>query len=119
MAIDLVDFRQWIEQKGIEMVFFNEQRWWDPVLLCAELGVIAGAYVDYYTRSTVPLFLVDSQGDIMPAAQLDDLVAHLQSAGVKTYQAMTVTGSGHSFVNWPLVSKDAIAFLAATFGKSR
>lgn len=70
-------------------------------------------------RTTVPLFLVDSQGDIMPAAQLDDLVAHLQSAGVPTYQAMTVTGSGHSFVNWPLVSKDAIAFLAATFGKSR
>jgi len=56
MAVDLTDFRRWIEDKGIEMVFFNEQRWWDPILLCSELGVIAGAYIDYYTRSTVPLF---------------------------------------------------------------
>ena len=56
MAVDLVDFRNWIEDNGIEMVFFNEQRWWDPIILCSELGIIAGAYVDYYTRSTVPLF---------------------------------------------------------------
>jgi glycosyltransferase involved in cell wall biosynthesis len=56
MAIDLRDFRRWIEDQGIEMVLFNEQHWWDPVVLCSELGVVAGAYVDYYTRATLPLF---------------------------------------------------------------
>lgn len=55
-AVDLGDFRQWIEKHRIEIVLFNEQRWWDPVILCSRLGVIAGAYVDYYTRPTISLF---------------------------------------------------------------
>lgn len=54
--IELADFRHWVEINGIELVFFNEQQWWEPVLLCRQLGVLTGAYVDYYTEETIPLF---------------------------------------------------------------
>lgn len=57
MAIDLNDFKNWIIRNKIEIVFFNEQQWWEPVLLCNQLGIITGGYVDYYTEETVPLFL--------------------------------------------------------------
>lgn len=56
MAMDLDDFRAWLVRNGIEVVLFNEQQWWDPVLLCVDLGIKTGAYVDYYTADTVPLF---------------------------------------------------------------
>jgi len=55
-SIDLDDFEQWIRSNNIQAVLFNEQRWWDPVILCSRLGVLAGAYVDYYTEETIPLF---------------------------------------------------------------
>lgn len=56
MSIDLVDFKKWIENNKIDTVIFNEQQWWDPVVLCSKLGVKCGAYVDYYTKETVPFF---------------------------------------------------------------
>jgi 1,2-diacylglycerol 3-alpha-glucosyltransferase len=55
-SIDLADFRGWLQRCRIELVIFNEQRWWDPVIECTRTGVVCGAYVDYYTRDTVPLF---------------------------------------------------------------
>jgi glycosyltransferase involved in cell wall biosynthesis len=55
-SIDLKEFRYWIEKNKIELVLFNEQHWWPPVLLCNELGVKTGAYVDYYTEQTLPFF---------------------------------------------------------------
>lgn len=55
-AIDLVEFEAWIEKNNIEIIFFNEQHWWPPVLLCQKLNIIVGAYIDYYTEETVPLF---------------------------------------------------------------
>lgn len=54
--IELHDFRRWIEAHRLDLVFFNEQQWWEPVLLCNALGITTGAYVDYYTEETVPLF---------------------------------------------------------------
>ncbi len=55
-AIDLKDFKKWLEREKIDIVFFNEQRWWDPVILCNQMGLLTGAYVDYYTEETAPLF---------------------------------------------------------------
>ena len=50
------DLERWVRRNGIELVIFNEQRWWPPVIWLKELGVIVGTYVDYYTEETVPLF---------------------------------------------------------------
>jgi glycosyltransferase involved in cell wall biosynthesis len=55
-AVDLEDFEEWIRKNEIQAVLFNEQRWWDPVILCSQLGVLSGAYIDYYTQEMVPLF---------------------------------------------------------------
>jgi glycosyltransferase involved in cell wall biosynthesis len=51
-------FREWIRSKNLEMVIFNEQRQWKPVVVAKEQGVIVGAYVDYYTQVTVPAFAI-------------------------------------------------------------
>jgi len=56
MSIDLNNFKQWIVKNNIEVVFFNEQQWWDPIVLCNKMGIKTGAYVDYYTKETVPFF---------------------------------------------------------------
>ncbi|HEY1240621.1 MAG TPA: hypothetical protein VGF16_08690, partial [Bryobacteraceae bacterium] len=55
-SVELNDFAGWVKRNALDIVFFNEQHWWEPVILCASLGVIAGSYVDYYTEQTVPLF---------------------------------------------------------------
>ncbi|PSB59039.1 glycosyltransferase [Chamaesiphon polymorphus] len=57
-AIDRQDFESWIKQKKIDIVFFNEQQWWEPLSWCLELGVKTGAYIDYYTEETIPFFSV-------------------------------------------------------------
>jgi len=54
--INLKHFEEWIKKNDLDIVFFNEQHIWDPVLLCSKLGVITGSYIDYYTEETVPLF---------------------------------------------------------------
>ncbi len=56
MAIDQKDFIKWIRSNALDIVFFNEQQWWPPVLWAREEGVITGAYIDYYTEETIPLF---------------------------------------------------------------
>ncbi len=53
--IDLSDFKNWVLENRIEIVIFNEQQQWDSVILCAELNVICGSYIDYYQKETVPL----------------------------------------------------------------
>jgi len=55
-AIDKQDFEDWIKEKKIEVVFFNEQQWWEPLKWCLDLGIKTGAYVDYYTEETMPFF---------------------------------------------------------------
>jgi glycosyltransferase involved in cell wall biosynthesis len=55
-TFDLIEFKEWIQKNKIETVFFNEQRWWEPVLLCKKLGIKTGAYIDYYTELTIPYF---------------------------------------------------------------
>lgn len=65
------------------------------------------------TKNVAPLYLIDSAGDMMPAAQLDDMAAHLASSGARNYTAMTIPGNFHSFANWLQVKNDILAFLGA------
>lgn len=51
-------FKHWIVNNHIELVFFNEQSWFPPVLWCVNWGIKTGAYVDYYTKETVPIFAI-------------------------------------------------------------
>lgn len=55
-AIEMDDFKGWLEMKKIDVVLFNEQSWWMPIELCNRLGIIAGSYIDYYTEKTIPFF---------------------------------------------------------------
>ncbi len=57
-AIDEADFFRWIDENRIEIVLFNEQRWWLPVLWCRQRGIKVGSYVDYYTEETVEFFKI-------------------------------------------------------------
>ena len=50
------EFVNWIKKNSIELVIFNEQRYYQPILWCKELGVKSVAYIDYYTENTIPLF---------------------------------------------------------------
>lgn len=54
--IDLLDFEQWIKKYDLEIIFFNEQIYWEPVIFAKKLGIRTGAYIDYYTLATIPLF---------------------------------------------------------------
>ena len=56
VPILLLHFKKWLEEKKIEMVIFNEQRYFKPILLCNKMGIITGAYIDYYTNDTIPIF---------------------------------------------------------------
>lgn len=56
--IDDKDFACWLVSNEIETVFFNEQRWLQPVLQCREMGVKTGLYVDYYTEDTIRAYAI-------------------------------------------------------------
>ena len=54
--IDLKEFRKWVDSNKIELIIFNEQRWYDVLLYCRKNKIICGSYIDYYTEETIPLF---------------------------------------------------------------
>jgi 1,2-diacylglycerol 3-alpha-glucosyltransferase len=54
--IDTEDFKRWLTMFNIGIVIFNEQQYWQPILLCNKLGIKTCAYIDYYTEETLPLF---------------------------------------------------------------
>jgi glycosyltransferase involved in cell wall biosynthesis len=55
-SMDLDDFKAWILRNRIGVALFNEQHWWEPVLLCDRLGITTGAYVVEYREQTVPFY---------------------------------------------------------------
>jgi 1,2-diacylglycerol 3-alpha-glucosyltransferase len=55
-VIEEKEFKKWIKENNIEIIIFNEQHWFIPLLWCKELKVKTIAYVDYYTSETLPLF---------------------------------------------------------------
>ena len=50
------NFENWIKKNEIELVIFNEQHWFQPLIWCKELGIKTVAYIDYYTEQTIELF---------------------------------------------------------------
>lgn len=54
-VLDKNDFRNWIKQNDIELILFNEQHWFQPLLWCKEWKIKTIAYIDYYTEETIPL----------------------------------------------------------------
>ncbi len=54
--INKKDFIKWITKNHIELIIFNEQQWFMPLIWCKELGIKTLAYIDYYTKQTIPLF---------------------------------------------------------------
>lgn len=61
--------------------------------------------------SLPPLLLCASSKEPMPPQQIADLVAKLDSVGVKNYQQTVVEGGLHAFALWNSVGTDAINFL--------
>lgn len=54
--INIKHLKNWIKTNSIDLILFNEQHEWAPVIACSELDVITGAYIDYYKKETVPFF---------------------------------------------------------------
>lgn len=54
--IDKKDFHRWLDKNRIELVFFNEQRFFDVLLWCKDWKIRTAAYVDYYTEKLIPLY---------------------------------------------------------------
>lgn len=54
--INKKDFEKWIKTTGVECVFFNEQRYYQPLIWVKDLKVKSIAYIDYYTEETLPFF---------------------------------------------------------------
>lgn len=57
-GMDPSDFKKWLEKTEVSAVLFNEQRTLWPVSLCSRLGIKTIAYIDYYTKETVPTFSI-------------------------------------------------------------
>lgn len=51
-------FLKWLKKNKIDVILFNEQRYWKPVIQAKKSGYVIGAYIDYYTEETVPIFKV-------------------------------------------------------------
>lgn len=52
------DFINWIKNNKIELIIFNEQTWFKPVVWAHTLGIKTVAYIDYYTEKTIHLFSI-------------------------------------------------------------
>lgn len=57
-TLNLNQFKRWLNVNKIDVVLFNEQVWWEPVLYCAKKGIKTVGYVGYYKKETVDFFNV-------------------------------------------------------------
>lgn len=57
-AMSMTHFWKWLRDNAIDVVIMNEQRYAVNVYVkqIVDLGYVVGAYVDYYTKKTVPDF---------------------------------------------------------------
>tara|TARA_B110000093_G_scaffold174722_1_gene208287 strand:+ start:2053 stop:3276 length:1224 start_codon:yes stop_codon:yes gene_type:complete len=55
------EFLRWIARENIELIIFNEQHYWQPVIWAKEYGLKVVAYVDYYKENTVSAFGIYDQ----------------------------------------------------------
>lgn len=54
--IDRADFLDWLDREAIDVLLFNEQRWWQPILWAKDRGIRCAAYVDYYRPQDIDAF---------------------------------------------------------------
>lgn len=54
--IDRNDFHRWVKEHQLDLIIFNEQGWFTPLLWCKDWNIKTAAYIDYYTEETIPLF---------------------------------------------------------------
>ena len=54
--INKKEFLNWIKKNCIELIIFNEQHFWQPVIWAKEVNVKVVAYVDYYKENTIDAF---------------------------------------------------------------
>lgn len=59
--INKKEFLAWINKERIELIVFNEQHYWQPVIWAKEHGIKVVAYVDYYKEDTVEAFGIYDQ----------------------------------------------------------
>lgn len=52
------EFKAWIKKNKIELILFNEQHYFEPVLWAKDMRVKTVAYIDYYTELSIPLFSI-------------------------------------------------------------
>lgn len=52
-SMSRIHFYNWIKKHNIQLLFFNEQHDISIVRLFSQLGVLTGAYVDYYTAASI------------------------------------------------------------------
>ncbi len=50
------EFEKWLDREEIELLIFNEQHYWQPILWAKAKGIKTVAYIDYYTQETVELY---------------------------------------------------------------
>lgn len=55
-VFDYNHFFQWVKDKALDLIIFNEETDYRLLDLARRHGITIGAYVDYYTPETVPLF---------------------------------------------------------------
>ncbi|WP_462281090.1 glycosyltransferase family 4 protein [Salinivirga cyanobacteriivorans] len=54
--ISIKDLKKWVSENKIDVVLFNEQHIWYPIIELNKMGVKTGAYIDFYTSDMVELF---------------------------------------------------------------
>ena len=54
--IDITQFLNWIIENQIELIFFNEQVFLEPIIVAKKHGIIVGAYIDYYRLDSIETF---------------------------------------------------------------
>ena len=55
-GIKTTHFLNWAKEHNIDILFFNEQRYWKPIIAAKKAGFCIGSYIDYYTQETVAAF---------------------------------------------------------------
>lgn len=59
--INIFQYIKWIKRNNIEIIIFNEQQFWMPVVITKLLKVKTVAYIDYYTTKTYKFFEIYDQ----------------------------------------------------------
>lgn len=50
------EFETWIKNNKLDVIIFNEQSWFEPIIVCKKMGLKVGSYIDYYTESMIDCF---------------------------------------------------------------